>query len=164
MIDINPIHLNKVMEILDEHVPECEVRAFGSRVTGTAKTYSDLDLAIVGEHRLPLDLLYCLKEVFEESDLPFRVDLLDWQTISPEFRKVIEKRYEVIHEGNWEATPEGKRIPVAFIKIDLAGATTERERIGEEAASLQMERYRNSVGKLPTRLGSPIRCIGTEMG
>ena len=49
MIDLNPNHLETVKAILAEHVPECEVRAFGSRATWTAKDYSDLDLAIVGE-------------------------------------------------------------------------------------------------------------------
>ena len=38
-----------------------------------------------------------LKEAFQESELPFRVDLLDWNAISDEFRIVIEKSgYEVI--------------------------------------------------------------------
>ena len=38
-----------------------------------------------------------LKEAFQESELPFRVDLLDWNAISDEFRTVIEKSgYEVI--------------------------------------------------------------------
>ena len=49
MIDLNPNHLATVQRILAEHVPECEVRAFGSRATWTAKDYSDIDLAIVGE-------------------------------------------------------------------------------------------------------------------
>ena len=52
MIDLNPNDLKTVQRILAEHVPECEVRAFGSRVTWTAKDYSDLDLAVVGTTRV----------------------------------------------------------------------------------------------------------------
>ena len=48
-VDLNPNYLAAVERILAEHVPECEVRAFGSRATWTAKDYSDLDLAVVGE-------------------------------------------------------------------------------------------------------------------
>ena len=48
MIDLNPNHLETVRQILAEHVPACEVRAFGSHVTWTANDYSDLDLAVVG--------------------------------------------------------------------------------------------------------------------
>ena len=73
------------------------MRVFGSRINGTAKPYSDLDLAVVGQKALDWRILAKLKEAFQESELPFRVDLLDWNAISDEFRNVIEKSgYEVI--------------------------------------------------------------------
>ncbi|MDE0003154.1 MAG: restriction endonuclease subunit S, partial [Rhodospirillaceae bacterium] len=99
MIDLNPHHLGTVRRILKEHVPACEIRAFGSRATWTAKDYSDLDLAVVG--RGPLDRLRLgrLQEAFEESDLPMRVDVLDWHTISGRFREVIERDYVVLQHG-----------------------------------------------------------------
>jgi len=40
-----------------------------------------------------------LSEAFQESDLPFRVDLIDWHRISPEFRKVIEQKYEIMRRA-----------------------------------------------------------------
>ena len=82
MIDLSPNHLATVKAILAEHVPECEVRAFGSRATWTAKDYSDLDLAVVGEGTLDWETLGRLKEAFKESDLPMRVDVLDWHAIT----------------------------------------------------------------------------------
>lgn len=97
MIDLNPEYLRTVERILAEHVPDCEVRAFGSRVTWTAKDYSDLDLAIVGSAVMDADRLRLLREAFEESDLPIRVDVIDWHAISASFRKVIEGNFEVIH-------------------------------------------------------------------
>ena len=107
MIDLAPHHLEKVRTILREHVPQCEVRAFGSRVNGRAKDYSDLDLAIIGSARLDGDALRHLKEAFEESDLPFRVDVLDWHATSPEFQKVILKQFEVV-QG--EETSQGSGV------------------------------------------------------
>ena len=103
-IDLNPNHLATVKSILAEHVPECEVRAFGSRATWTAKDYSDLDLAVVGEGPLDWRTLGRLKEAFEESDLPMRVDVLDWHAISDSFRKVIEQGHMVVGLGDKEAT------------------------------------------------------------
>jgi hypothetical protein len=50
--------------------------------------------------KLNPETLRHLKEAFEESDLPFRVDVLDWHETSPEFQKVIEKAYEAIEAGN----------------------------------------------------------------
>ncbi|MEK7476067.1 MAG: restriction endonuclease subunit S [Candidatus Coatesbacteria bacterium] len=102
MIDLRPDHLKIVLDILHEHVPDREVRAFGSRATWTAKDHSDLDLAIVGKEKLDWQLLARIKEAFSDSDLPIRVDVLDWHGISDSFRKVIEKGYEVIQvcKGN----------------------------------------------------------------
>ena len=99
MIDVNPNHLETIKRILAGHAPECEVRAFGSRVTWTAKDYSDLDLAVVAPRQLEPDVRRRLKEAFEESDLPFRVDVIDWHAISKSFRKVIEKQYDVVQRG-----------------------------------------------------------------
>ncbi len=72
------------------------MRVFGSRVKGPAKRHSDLDLAVVGQGRLERSRLDRLAEAFSESDLPFRVDVLDWHEISEEFCQVIASRYEII--------------------------------------------------------------------
>lgn len=96
MILLSPEHRQLVQKILAEHVPECEVRVFGSRVKGTQKPYADLDLAVVGPARLARARLDALEDSFIESDLPFRVDVLDWFTLSEEFRQEIEDKYEVI--------------------------------------------------------------------
>ena len=99
MIDLNPKHVETIQRILAEHIPECEVRAFGSRVQWTAKDYSDLDLAVVGSEPLSLRQLRRLKEAFEESDLPIRVDVVDWQALADWFKKVIATEYEVIQKA-----------------------------------------------------------------
>ena len=89
-IDINPTHLETIQRILDEHVPDCEVRAFGSRAKWNAEDYSDLDLAVVGDQPRGWRTLSRLKDAFEESDLPFRVDVLDWHDISDKFQAIIK--------------------------------------------------------------------------
>ena len=98
-VDLNPNHLATVKDILADHVPECEVRAFGSRTTWTARDYSDLDLAVVGEGPVDWRTLGRLKEALEESDLPMRVDVLDWHAISESFREVIERDYVLVRKA-----------------------------------------------------------------
>lgn len=90
MIDLAENHLATIRRIMREYAPDCEVRAFGSRVTGGARPYSDLDLAIIGDAPLGLVSLGLIKEAFEESDLPIRVDVIDWHDTSESFRKIIE--------------------------------------------------------------------------
>ena len=112
MIDLNPKHFETVQHILAQHVPGCEVRAFGSRVKWTAKDYSDLDLAVVGSQPLSWRQRGQLAEAFEESDLPIRVDVLDWHTISEEFKKIITEEYEVIQgSATVTANEESEAIP-----------------------------------------------------
>lgn len=73
-----------------------EGRAFGSRVGGRAKPHSDLDMALVGGPAI-LDLtLAQLEAAFPDSDLPFRVDGLDWAMSSLSFRQIIGQRYEIV--------------------------------------------------------------------
>ena len=99
MIDLNPKHLETVQHILSKHVPGCEVRAFGSRVKWTAKDYSDLDLAVIGSRRFDLREMSRLTEAFEESNLPIRVDVVDWHAIPGGFKRVIAAKYEVVQQA-----------------------------------------------------------------
>ncbi|MCX2562026.1 nucleotidyltransferase domain-containing protein [Acetobacter farinalis] len=88
-IDITPEERAIVLRILNEIVPDREVRAFGSRVTGKAKPFSDLDLAIMGDEPLSLGTRARLEEAFSESELPWKVDVLDWAQVDADFRKKI---------------------------------------------------------------------------
>ncbi|MEA1960746.1 MAG: nucleotidyltransferase domain-containing protein [Bacillota bacterium] len=89
MIDITDRQRDIIINILKHYVPDREVWAFGSRVKGTAKSYSDLDLIVIGESKMTINQLGELREAFQESELPFRVDVLDWHRTSPEFRRII---------------------------------------------------------------------------
>jgi type I restriction enzyme S subunit len=89
-IDLSPEHRKIVLDLLAKDLPRgAKVWVFGSRATGRARRYSDLDLAIDAGRRLTLDETAILREAFEESDLPYRVDIVDWHAIEAGFRKII---------------------------------------------------------------------------
>ena len=90
-LDVSEAELTIVKSILGRHVPSAAVWAFGSRATGKAKKFSDLDLCVDIGKPLGLDLASALAEDFAESDLPWKVDLVDWATTSEGFRKIIER-------------------------------------------------------------------------
>lgn len=98
MIDLAPNHLETVRRILAEHMPDCEVRAFGSRAKWEGQDYSDLDLAVVCDDAADRRAIESLKQAFKDSDLPIRVDVLDWHAIAEDFRKAIESDCEVLQE------------------------------------------------------------------
>ena len=98
-ITITHEHWAMVRDILQKHVPTCEVWAFGSRVTGRVKPYSDLDLAVISDTPVGWQLIEDLKEDFSDSDLPWRVDVLDWASTHPEFQAIIARHKVVVQNA-----------------------------------------------------------------
>ena len=90
LIDISPENWRIVRDILQRYVPDREVWAFGSRAKWTAKEFSDLDIAIIGDKPLSIALTADMREAFQESALPFKVDIVDWANITPSFQQVIQ--------------------------------------------------------------------------
>lgn len=66
------------------------VSVFGSRAGGTPKRFSDLDLVLEGTEPLPLMVLAHLAEAFDESLLPWKVDLVDRKAVSDTFGRIID--------------------------------------------------------------------------
>lgn len=89
MIDLAPEQLALVRQIVARYLREGEVFAFGSRVNGKARKFSDLDLMIKVEHGLSWRKLADLREAFESSELPVTVDVVDWSNCSAEFRRIV---------------------------------------------------------------------------
>ena len=98
--------LDTVKTILRAHVPGHEVWAFGSRARRCAKRYSDLDLVIVGLQPLSLDVLAALNEAFADSDLPWKVDVVDWARIGEVFRRIVERDKVVLQPPGSAAAAE----------------------------------------------------------
>ncbi|MFY7952636.1 MAG: nucleotidyltransferase family protein [Armatimonadaceae bacterium] len=91
-----------VRDVLERCVPDSQVWAYGSRVTGGCHDASDLDLVL----RNPSDparaepALGRLRESFSESNIPIRVDVHDWARLPAEFRAEIERAYVVLVPGD----------------------------------------------------------------
>ena len=92
LLQVTPQQWQIIQRILQQYLSGYAVWAFGSRVGGPCKPYSDLDIAIVSAQPLPLQLLAEVAEAFSESDLPWKVDLIDWATTSDVFRQRILAR------------------------------------------------------------------------
>lgn len=88
---ITPDELAQVQAILTRVLP-ADVRAgvFGSRARGNPKPWSDLDLVLEGQGPLPLSLMAELAEAFDESALPWKVDLVDRASVGDAFGRIID--------------------------------------------------------------------------
>lgn len=91
--------LQTIRQVLMTYASGLEVWAFGSRVTGeNIKKFSDLDIVVMTDEKLSINDHARIKDAFEVSSLPYRVDVLDWSTVSENFRKIIQQNYEVIQQ------------------------------------------------------------------
>ena len=81
MIQLKKSHQKIVKDILAKYPYNFYV--FGSRVTHQAKPLSDLDLCFFD--KIPWNVQAHIDEDFEESDLPYKVDLIDANRCSPSF-------------------------------------------------------------------------------
>lgn len=99
MIDSTINNIKDVTSILQKKpLLKAKVYAFGSRVRGTARKNSDLDLVIKSDIPLTLSDLYDIKDAFAQSDIPYRVDLSDWSLLSSSFKKAIESELVLVYE------------------------------------------------------------------
>lgn len=85
-IQLETKHLEIVKEILNKH--NISVYVFGSRAKNTAKRLSDLDLCL--KEPYSKSTVRKLQDAFEDSDLPFKVDIVVWSDLSESFKKHIE--------------------------------------------------------------------------
>ena len=76
-IDLSPSQQALVRQLIDGVLPGAQVAVFGSRATGRARPYSDLDLLLLYPPRLSWAQRADLRDAFEASELPFRVDLVE---------------------------------------------------------------------------------------
>ncbi len=99
-IDVPTGALHAVLELLAHHVPGREIRVMGSRVSGRARPFSDLDLVIMGDEPLDLRSLSQLRDAFDESSLPFAVDIVEWASASDMFRRIIDEQSQPLRPAS----------------------------------------------------------------
>jgi predicted nucleotidyltransferase len=97
-VTLQPDECEIVAAILRKHVPGRAVWAFGSRATGKrVKRFSDLDLAVEG--RLTAAESCGLADDFDESLLPIKVDVVELDGMSEEFRRRVEKDFVLVQKA-----------------------------------------------------------------
>jgi len=98
-IDISAEQRQILLDLLSKYLANAQVWAFGSRVKWTTRSNSDLDLVVFSSPEQDSQVS-ALKEALEESNLPFRVDLLVWDKLPENFQRNIEEGYVVLVEGD----------------------------------------------------------------
>jgi predicted nucleotidyltransferase len=95
MLHIEPRHMEIVKSILSKY--PYGFYAFGSRAKGNEKKFSDLDLCFFED--IPFRDLSTIATDFEESDLPFKVDVVNWNKCQESFQDLITGDLVCIQES-----------------------------------------------------------------
>jgi uncharacterized protein len=84
-------YLRQAYEIIAAHMKDhpSRIYLFGSRASGTARTFSDCDIGIEPFRRLPVGLLSRLREKLEESHIPYVVEVIDLTQADEEFAQKV---------------------------------------------------------------------------
>lgn len=107
-LNVRPDHLAWVQTLLKRIIPTATVWAFGSRAQETARATSDLDLCVDNHQALSFETLAALRDAFAESNVPYKVDVVDWHSVDPAFQALIQKKRVVIQESIIPSNTKGK--------------------------------------------------------
>lgn len=135
-LDISPEQRKTLIALLNRYIPNTTVWAFGSRAKWQARANSDLDLVAFATPSQAASISV-LKEALEESNLPFKVDLLVWNNIPKSFQENIESHYVILLKAHAEqASIHSKELnPI----IDIVDFNPKRDlQRGEEAKYIDM--------------------------
>jgi predicted nucleotidyltransferase len=90
--------IRKVCALMEVDLCGYRVVLFGSRTAGTARDRSDFDVGVIGDGDtpLPLETFYKMEDLFDEIPTLYRIDWVDLNRVSPEFRCEALKQTEVL--------------------------------------------------------------------
>lgn len=89
MINLEDQYFTVLKDIIRSYIPDSKVILYGSRTKNKCKIYSDIDIAVIGKNKLDEKLKRDMVEAFDESKLPYRVDIVDWFDLDDDFKKII---------------------------------------------------------------------------
>lgn len=122
----------KELEIIQEILSHYEVIQsavlFGSSVTGNFKTASDVDIALKGA--ITIKLIAKIKAEFEDSNLPFFVDIVDYAKADNALKNEIDTQGVMLYPHFKATTNTWQRVKlgeIAEIKTDIWKVGGEQE-------------------------------------
>ena len=145
-IDITTEQRKIILSLLDKHLPNTTTWVYGSRAKWNARPESDLDMVVFAKPEQS-DQVIELREAFEESDLPFRVDLFIWDTVSENFREQITADHVPLRERSDPGSRRSRKTVKLEDAVDLRLSSVDKKtKRTEQAVQLcnYMDVYNNN--------------------
>lgn len=81
----------KIISLLTVLFPDAKIYLYGSRARGDHQESSDIDLAIDSHTKLSFTKLGEARSILEASQIPHRVDIVDYNSASERLRPLIDQ-------------------------------------------------------------------------
>ena len=122
MTPVSAYEMEIILNIIGHFAWDCDVMLFGSRHSGTHNVGSDLDLAFVKKdgQRLTIGRLARIREAFAMSNLPYVVDVVNYNACNHEFKEIIDGGHALIYEGRAAKFPENRVFYTLGEIVDVA--------------------------------------------
>ena len=90
---LNQATLTTIKKILWQHLDKSRDKAFifGSWAIGDNRKFSDIDIGIKSKRKISNLTIFELKDAFEESNLPYAVDVVDFSGTTEQFKTVAKQ-------------------------------------------------------------------------
>lgn len=89
---------SELKTIIGRHLDlaQYQIFFFGSRVTGRGDERSDIDIGIAGPEKIPLSMMGQIQEEIGALRILYKIEVVDFQSVSSEFKAVAFKDREII--------------------------------------------------------------------
>ena len=113
--------LEIIQEILSRYEAIQSAVLFGSSVTGNFKTASDIDIALKGA--ITIKLIAKIKAEFEDSTLPFFVDIVDYAKADNALKNEIDMQGVMLYPHFKATTNTWQRVKLGEVAEIMSGGT-----------------------------------------
>jgi uncharacterized protein len=79
----------KIVAVISALIPDAKIYLFGSRARGTNSKLSDIDIALDAGRELDIEDVYEITCMFRESNIMYKIDVVDLYQVSDLMRKEI---------------------------------------------------------------------------
>ena len=81
----------KLIKLIEKHLPNAKIYLFGSRATGAHSKSSDIDIAIDANKKADKNKIALIRLSINDLNIPFDVDIVDFNSVPEKMRNRIEK-------------------------------------------------------------------------
>lgn len=89
-LDLETKYINFIKNTILSVLSNVEIFIFGSRTQGKALEYSDIDIALRCDSEIDINKILQLKSKFSNSTFPYKVDIVDLNSVDEKFLEIIK--------------------------------------------------------------------------